>query len=199
MVTSSWGWSGRGWKFRRWGNQWFLEFGKAWWCRCVQRIKRLVISSWRYTGDGRKMLVLQWWKYGLRERYCNPCIIHFHLPGIHILRQRILLLGDGVQPHGGDLHTLDRDNQGNISQRMLPGFMWQKFSLLWRSHTCLESFHGPKTIVHTGKMPYAEVSGGELWINILHKSLKHGLASKSWTDYLHLTERGRDGSRTDLH
>lgn len=35
-----------------------------------------------------------------------------------------------------------------------------------------------------------EVSGGELWINILHHTLKHGLAPKSWTDYLHLTVGG---------
>ena len=57
----------------------------------------------------------------------------------------------------------------------------------------------PKTIiVHTGggggvngKMtPYADVCGGEVWINILHESLKYGLAPKSWTDYLHLTVGG---------
>ncbi|CBI33379.3 cytokinin dehydrogenase 1-like [Vitis riparia] len=54
----------------------------------------------------------------------------------------------------------------------------------------MESLQAPKTIVHTGKMPYADVSGGELWINILHESLKHGLAPKSWTDYLHLTVGG---------
>ncbi|KAI9121338.1 hypothetical protein K1719_008371 [Acacia pycnantha] len=39
-------------------------------------------------------------------------------------------------------------------------------------------------------LPYVEVSGGELWINILHETLKHGLAPKSWTDYLHLTVGG---------
>lgn len=55
----------------------------------------------------------------------------------------------------------------------------------------MESLQGRrKTIVHTGKMPYADVSGGELWINILHETLKHGLAPKSWTDYLHLTVGG---------
>lgn len=35
-----------------------------------------------------------------------------------------------------------------------------------------------------------EVSGGELWINILCEMLKHGLAPKSWTDYLHLMVGG---------
>ncbi|KAE9465906.1 hypothetical protein C3L33_02170, partial [Rhododendron williamsianum] len=43
---------------------------------------------------------------------------------------------------------------------------------------------------HKGEFPYVDVSGGELWINILHESLKHGLAPKSWTDYLHLTVGG---------
>ncbi|OVA07384.1 FAD linked oxidase [Macleaya cordata] len=45
-------------------------------------------------------------------------------------------------------------------------------------------------VVHTKKHPYVDVSGGELWINILRESLKHGLAPKSWTDYLHLTVGG---------
>ena len=40
------------------------------------------------------------------------------------------------------------------------------------------------------ELPYVEASGGELWINILHETLKHGLAPKSWTDYLHLTVGG---------
>ncbi|MED6146957.1 Cytokinin dehydrogenase 1 [Stylosanthes scabra] len=39
-------------------------------------------------------------------------------------------------------------------------------------------------------VPYVDVSGGELWINILHETLKHGLAPKSWTDYLHLSVGG---------
>ncbi|KAL6197542.1 hypothetical protein ACLB2K_033150 [Fragaria x ananassa] len=42
----------------------------------------------------------------------------------------------------------------------------------------------------TGNFAYADVSGGELWINILHESLNYGLAPKSWTDYLHLTVGG---------
>ncbi|KAL6955083.1 Cytokinin dehydrogenase 6 [Sarracenia purpurea var. burkii] len=54
----------------------------------------------------------------------------------------------------------------------------------------LESFRGLEMQVHTGKHPYVDVSGGELWINVLHESLKYGLAPKSWTDYLHLTVGG---------
>lgn len=42
----------------------------------------------------------------------------------------------------------------------------------------------------TGKHPYVDVSGGELWIDILHESLKLGLTPKSWTDYLHHTVGG---------
>lgn len=45
--------------------------------------------------------------------------------------------------------------------------------------------------INTGEeFPYVDVSGGELWINILHESLKQGLAPRSWTDYLHLTVGG---------
>lgn len=40
------------------------------------------------------------------------------------------------------------------------------------------------------QFPYVDVSAGELWINILHETLKYGLAPKSWTDYLHLTVGG---------
>ncbi|XP_071720012.1 cytokinin dehydrogenase 1-like [Rutidosis leptorrhynchoides] len=40
------------------------------------------------------------------------------------------------------------------------------------------------------KTPFVDVSAGALWIDILHESLKHGLAPKSWTDYLHLTVGG---------
>ncbi|KAL7161624.1 hypothetical protein ACSBR2_042152 [Camellia fascicularis] len=51
----------------------------------------------------------------------------------------------------------------------------------------MESFSGMEMQVYIGKHPYVDVYGGKLWINILHESLKHGLAPKSWTDYLHLT------------
>ncbi|GMP41357.1 hypothetical protein CsSME_00011495 [Camellia sinensis var. sinensis] len=54
----------------------------------------------------------------------------------------------------------------------------------------MESFSGMKMQVYIGKHPYVDVYGGELWINILHESLKYGLAPKSWTDYLHLTVGG---------
>ncbi|KAJ4711556.1 putative Cytokinin dehydrogenase [Melia azedarach] len=54
----------------------------------------------------------------------------------------------------------------------------------------MESLQGPKMQVYAGNSPYMDVSGGELWINILHESLKYGLAPKSWTDYLHLTVGG---------
>ncbi|KAF8022244.1 hypothetical protein BT93_G2398 [Corymbia citriodora subsp. variegata] len=52
---------------------------------------------------------------------------------------------------------------------------------------CLRS---PIMQFHGGKSPYVDVSAGELWINILHESMKYGLAPKSWTDYLHLTVGG---------
>ncbi|XP_074364996.1 cytokinin dehydrogenase 9-like [Apium graveolens] len=54
----------------------------------------------------------------------------------------------------------------------------------------MESLQDRKMFFHTGEFPYVDVSGGELWINILHEGLKHGLAPKSWTDYLHLTVGG---------
>lgn len=54
----------------------------------------------------------------------------------------------------------------------------------------MESLRTPEMQVHTGKFPYVDVSAGELWINILHETLKYGLAPKSWTDYLHLTVGG---------
>ncbi|KAH6784832.1 cytokinin oxidase/dehydrogenase 1 [Perilla frutescens var. hirtella] len=47
-----------------------------------------------------------------------------------------------------------------------------------------------KMQVHRGKSPYVDAPAGELWINVLHECLKHGLAPKSWTDYLHLTVGG---------
>jgi cytokinin dehydrogenase len=47
--------------------------------------------------------------------------------------------------------------------------------------------------VHNGDgaaTPYVDAPGGELWINVLHETLKRGLAPRSWTDYLHLTVGG---------
>lgn len=40
------------------------------------------------------------------------------------------------------------------------------------------------------ELMYADVRGGELWIDVLHAALKKGLAPKSWTDYLYLTVGG---------
>ncbi|KAI5069916.1 hypothetical protein GOP47_0014259 [Adiantum capillus-veneris] len=37
---------------------------------------------------------------------------------------------------------------------------------------------------------YADVRGGELWIDVLQATLREGLAPKSWTDYLYLTVGG---------
>ncbi|XP_010269658.1 PREDICTED: cytokinin dehydrogenase 1-like [Nelumbo nucifera] len=54
----------------------------------------------------------------------------------------------------------------------------------------MESLQRRKMKVHAGKLPFVDVSGGELWIDILHETLRHGLAPKSWTDYLHLTVGG---------
>ncbi|KAE8778530.1 cytokinin dehydrogenase 2 [Hordeum vulgare] len=54
----------------------------------------------------------------------------------------------------------------------------------------MESLRSVKMQVHPGASPYVDASGGELWINVLNKTLKYGLAPKSWTDYLHLTVGG---------
>lgn len=55
----------------------------------------------------------------------------------------------------------------------------------------MESLQQQEIYVHSGRLSsYVDVSAGELWINVLLESLKHGLAPKSWTDYLHLTVGG---------
>ncbi|KAJ4970142.1 hypothetical protein NE237_003241 [Protea cynaroides] len=54
----------------------------------------------------------------------------------------------------------------------------------------MQSLQEREMWVHAGELPFLDVSGGELFINILHETLKHGLAPKSWTDYLHLTVGG---------
>ncbi|CAI9102904.1 OLC1v1001275C2 [Oldenlandia corymbosa var. corymbosa] len=54
----------------------------------------------------------------------------------------------------------------------------------------MRSLREPEMRFSTGRFPFVDVSAGELWINILHESLKYGLAPKSWTDYLHLTVGG---------
>ncbi|KAL1535094.1 Cytokinin dehydrogenase 9 [Salvia divinorum] len=53
----------------------------------------------------------------------------------------------------------------------------------------MESLRGEMQVIN-GKSPYVDASAGELWINVLQHCLKHGLAPKSWTDYLHLTVGG---------
>lgn len=40
------------------------------------------------------------------------------------------------------------------------------------------------------KEKYVDVWGGELWIQVLKSTLEHGLAPKSWTDYLYLSVGG---------
>ncbi|KAL5232361.1 hypothetical protein ABZP36_031137 [Zizania latifolia] len=54
----------------------------------------------------------------------------------------------------------------------------------------MESVQSNGMRVHPGASPYVDASGGELWIDVLHETLKYGLAPKSWTDYLHLTVGG---------
>ncbi|XP_059668380.1 cytokinin dehydrogenase 1-like [Cornus florida] len=54
----------------------------------------------------------------------------------------------------------------------------------------MESLQGSEMHFFTGELPYVDVSGGDLWITILHECLRHGLTPKSWTDYLHLTVGG---------
>ncbi|KAL3339172.1 hypothetical protein AABB24_028018 [Solanum stoloniferum] len=55
----------------------------------------------------------------------------------------------------------------------------------------MESLRAPAMrFHHAGELPFIDVSAGELWINILHESLKLGFTPKSWTDYLHLTVGG---------
>lgn len=40
------------------------------------------------------------------------------------------------------------------------------------------------------KEMHVDVWGGELWIDVLKSTLEHGLAPKSWTDYLYLSVGG---------
>lgn len=54
----------------------------------------------------------------------------------------------------------------------------------------MESLDRPSMYIENGEEPYVDISGSELWTNILHETLKYGLSPKSWTDYLHLTVGG---------
>lgn len=49
-----------------------------------------------------------------------------------------------------------------------------------------------RIIVHSddSSFPYVDAGGEQLWIDVLHAALEHGLAPPSWTDYLHLTVGG---------
>ncbi|AEE35722.1 cytokinin oxidase 5 [Arabidopsis thaliana] len=62
-----------------------------------------------------------------------------------------------------------------------------------RNGVVVEMNHGvtgtPKPLVRPDEM-YVDVWGGELWVDVLKKTLEHGLAPKSWTDYLYLTVGG---------
>ncbi|KAF9686779.1 hypothetical protein SADUNF_Sadunf02G0025200 [Salix dunnii] len=51
----------------------------------------------------------------------------------------------------------------------------------------LRKFDKPRVSV---KEKHVEVWGGELWIDVLRSTLEHGLAPKSWTDYLYLSVGG---------
>jgi cytokinin dehydrogenase len=37
---------------------------------------------------------------------------------------------------------------------------------------------------------WADVGGEQLWIDVLHATLEHGLAPRIWTDYLRITVGG---------
>ncbi|PKU59212.1 Cytokinin dehydrogenase 2 [Dendrobium catenatum] len=37
---------------------------------------------------------------------------------------------------------------------------------------------------------FVDVGGGDVWVDVLHETLKHGLTPRSWTDYLNLTIGG---------
>lgn len=53
----------------------------------------------------------------------------------------------------------------------------------------MESLKGVIEVKNQGLL-YVDVNGGDLWIDVLHATLKEGFAPKSWTDYLHLTVGG---------
>ncbi|GMN53104.1 hypothetical protein TIFTF001_022240 [Ficus carica] len=38
--------------------------------------------------------------------------------------------------------------------------------------------------------PYVDVGGGQIWVDVLRETLKHGLSPVSWTDYLYLSVGG---------
>jgi cytokinin dehydrogenase len=56
------------------------------------------------------------------------------------------------------------------------------------SHPEIGKFQGV-TKVSSDKM-WVDVGGEQLWIDVLHATLEHGLAPRIWTDYLHITVGG---------
>lgn len=56
----------------------------------------------------------------------------------------------------------------------------------------MENYNNNRIEVHTtdNTLPYADVGGGALWADVLHRCVSFGLAPKSWTDYLDLTVGG---------
>ncbi|CAN6440639.1 unnamed protein product [Victoria cruziana] len=52
------------------------------------------------------------------------------------------------------------------------------------------SWDPPNVGVTGSGLPYVDARGGELWVDVLGATLEHGLAPRSWTDYLHLTVGG---------
>ncbi|KAI4344520.1 hypothetical protein L6164_011737 [Bauhinia variegata] len=56
--------------------------------------------------------------------------------------------------------------------------------------TELNSFRNGSGIVLSEEEKYADVGGEQIWIDVLHATLQHGLTPLSWTDYLYLTIGG---------
>nr|ALS05388.1 cytokinin oxidase/dehydrogenase 2 [Lotus japonicus] len=58
--------------------------------------------------------------------------------------------------------------------------------------TALNEFRNGSGIVVFDKEtpPYVDVRGGQIWIDVLHATLQHGLTPLSWTDYLYLSVGG---------
>ncbi|KAI4344521.1 hypothetical protein L6164_011738 [Bauhinia variegata] len=56
--------------------------------------------------------------------------------------------------------------------------------------TELNNYRNGSGIVVSEKENYADVGGEQIWIDLLHAALQHGLTPLSWTDYLYLTVGG---------
>ncbi|XP_023525504.1 cytokinin dehydrogenase 6-like [Cucurbita pepo subsp. pepo] len=116
--------------------------------------------------------------FGNRYQYYPAAILHpSSVSDIAMTIKHIWKMGPGseltvaARGHGHSLHGQAQAHQGVVIN--------------------MESLQGPQMqVVHTKSFTYIDVSGGELWINILQESLKYGLTPKSWTDYLHLTVGG---------